>query len=625
MNDRLLSIADERGQITTFTYDAGQRLATVTYDGRTTVSYAYDARNLLTRVSDSLSGAWLAFSFDADGRLTEIRRSNGVTTVYTYDAAGRVTRIQDGVLADQQYALNAEGEPTQARMNVPLGGGTTNYTYDEAGRLMGADYGGANRLAYSYDPAGNLVSRTGKTPLDPAPRTDTFTPNDASELANPGYASDARGRQTAAPGKTFAYDGATRLTQVTAGGSTATFSYNGLDDLRTRTVGGTTTTFYHNYAIGLAPIVVEYVDGAAGSEERRTGEQKSAIRNPQSAIPRRFYVYTPGGQLLYSIDAATNQVRFYHFDRLGSTLFLTNGAGGVSDAYAYDPYGRLLGQTGTSDQPFTFVGRYGVRWEPVGGLYDMRARTYDPATARFLTRDPVWPVLDAPEGLNPYQYALQKPLQYVDPGGTQIVFSSLTPQVMRQAVQKGVAKLLSGVRLLGGLLPGGGLGLAQAFGGLAGAARSNASSIPNIFAASTPEIGASVSAELARYGLAFSKAAAAFKKREAEFAANLAHGFATEADVRFKEREARVSAEFAQFGLAVSEADVRFKEREARVSAEFAQFGLAVSEATARFKEREARVSAKLAQYGLAFSEAAAFNEREAGRAASGRVGVNPF
>lgn len=117
-------------------------------------------------------------------------------------------------------------------------------------------------------------------------------------------------------------------------------------------------------------------------------------------------------------DAATKQVHFYHFDRVGSTLFLTNGAGAVSDAYAYDPYGNLLRQTGASDQSFTFIGRYGVRSEPVGGLYDMRARTYDPTTARFLSRDPVWPVLGDPANLNPYQYAAQNPVTLADPGGT---------------------------------------------------------------------------------------------------------------------------------------------------------------------------------------------------------------
>jgi len=187
----------------TATYDHGQRLATVTYDGQATVSYAYDSRNLLTRVSDSLCGAWMEFAYNADGRLVMARRSNNLTTTYTYDSVGRVIRIQDGTRGDQQYALNAEGEPTQAVMNVPMGAGTIEYAYDEADRLTGADYGGGNRLAYTYDPAGNLMSTTGRTPLESTSRAIGFTYDDASQISSPGYGSDSRGRLTAAPGRAF--------------------------------------------------------------------------------------------------------------------------------------------------------------------------------------------------------------------------------------------------------------------------------------------------------------------------------------------------------------------------------------------------------------------------------------
>jgi len=272
-------------------------------------------------------------------------------------------------------------------------------------------------LTYNYDVTNNLLSRSGSTPLAPAQIEDSYTYDAACQISSAGYEYDARSRQTAAPGKNFAYDGASRLTSVTADGSTATFTYNGLGDLRTRTVDGTTTHYYHNYGVGLAPIVAEVTE-TEGQEDKETRSVSPSPRLPLSVSQyKRFYVYTPGGALLYSIDPATGQVCFYHFDRVGSTLFLTDGAGAVSDAYAYGPYGELLGHTGTSDQPFTYVGRYGVRYEPVGNLYDMRARAYDPATARFLTRDPIWPVLRDLQSLNPYQYAAQNPVRYVDPGG----------------------------------------------------------------------------------------------------------------------------------------------------------------------------------------------------------------
>ncbi len=383
--DQISLTYDERGDVINSqdgsaafgaTYDDGQRLKTVTYDGQATVTYTYDERDLLIRVEDNLANAWLTFAYDDDSRLTGVTRSNGVGTTFTYDDAGRVTRIQDGPsagsgLANQQYTLNAEGEPTQVVRTLPLD-------------------------------------------LPPVGQVGNLSYDDASQINSPGYAYDTRGRQTAAPNTALTYDGANRLTSITADGQTADLSYNGLDDLRTRTVlalsgvegAGTTTTYYHNYALRLAPIVAEMEETGFLGETRFL---KSGYKD--------FYVYTPGGSLLYSIDPTTNEVRFYHFDRVGSTLFLTDGTGSVTDAYAYDPYGVLLGHDGASDQPFTYVGRYGVRRESVGGLYDMRARTYDPATARFLTRDPVWPALADPQSLNPYQYAYQNPLMYMDPQG----------------------------------------------------------------------------------------------------------------------------------------------------------------------------------------------------------------
>ncbi|MSU35846.1 MAG: hypothetical protein EXS36_12235 [Pedosphaera sp.] len=123
-------------------------------------------------------------------------------------------------------------------------------------------------------------------------------------------------------------------------------AYNGLDDVDVRTAGGVNTRLFHHYALNLAPIVAERTGGAF----------------------MRYYAWTPNGRLLYMIDASNgNAVSYFHFDRVGSTLALTSSAGAVTDAYAYSPYGVLPSRTGTSTQPFTFVGAFGIRSE--GSLY----------------------------------------------------------------------------------------------------------------------------------------------------------------------------------------------------------------------------------------------------------------
>lgn len=125
-----------------------------------------------------------------------------------------------------------------------------------------------------------------------------------------------------------------------------------------------------------------------------------------------FYVWTPGGRLLWKIDATGTG--FYHFDRIGSTIEITNGAGNQIALFGYTPYGEMLPGSSGSDL-FTYVGQYGVRAEE--DLFEMGARYYDPASARFLTRDPLPPRLDDVKSLNPYAYANQNPRRYVDPFG----------------------------------------------------------------------------------------------------------------------------------------------------------------------------------------------------------------
>jgi RHS repeat-associated protein len=169
--------------------------------------------------------------------------------------------------------------------------------------------------------------------------------------------------------------------------------------VRTRTEAGASTEFFYNQALGMSPAVAE-----------RDGDTGAMLR---------YYVWTPEGRLLYMIDAAHgNAVRFVHCDQVGSTLALTDAGGELTDAYAYDPYGRLQRHEGDSPQPFTFVGAWGVRQEGAGGdLYQMRARTYDASTGRFLSPEPLWPDLFDPKALNPYAYAGGDPVRFIDPTG----------------------------------------------------------------------------------------------------------------------------------------------------------------------------------------------------------------
>jgi RHS repeat-associated protein len=59
----------------------------------------------------------------------------------------------------------------------------------------------------------------------------------------------------------------------------------------------------------------------------------------------------------------------------------------------------------------------GQRWDGGLGLYDYRARYYDPALGRFIQPDPLVPDPANPQSLNRYAYVLNNPMRYTDPSG----------------------------------------------------------------------------------------------------------------------------------------------------------------------------------------------------------------
>lgn len=349
------TVSTEDGRSFGAAYDTAGRLVQADYNATFTVNYTYNPANgLLTNVADTLSGASVAFSYDADRRLTGISRGSGLDIVYTYDDASRITRIQDGTLID---------------------------------------------VVYEYDVAGRLTAEDGTTPLNAADgltsETPVFACDAAAQITSSGYAYDARGRLTNEPGHTFEWDVASRL--IAADG--AQIAYDGFHEVLKQTISGVTTRYYCNRALQPASIVAEH--------------------NDTTETFVRYYVWTPAGQMLYAIDVASgNKPLYYHFDRIGSTLAMTDENGNVTDAYAYTPFGRIVRRQGTSTQPFTFVGRHGIRQQNADGtLYQMRARYYDAYAGRFLSRDPVWPELSDARKINPYAYAGNQPVGRIDING----------------------------------------------------------------------------------------------------------------------------------------------------------------------------------------------------------------
>src|SRR5271154_4464989 len=101
------------------------------------------------------------------------------------------------------------------------------------------------------------------------------------------------------------------------------------------------------------------------------------------------------------INTSSGAVLYLHHDQQGSTRLLTGSTGKTEATFTYGAYGELTGHTGTATTPLGYDGQY---TSSDTGLIYMRARVYDPATAQFLTVDP----LKALSG-EPYSYTGDNP------------------------------------------------------------------------------------------------------------------------------------------------------------------------------------------------------------------------
>ena len=119
----------------------------------------------------------------------------------------------------------------------------------------------------------------------------------------------------------------------------------------------------------------------------------------------------PYGGLLSQQRGATTH--YHHHDALGSTRFLTDSSGNVTDTYLYDAWGNNVASTGTTVNPFRWVGKYGYYTDDGTGQVYVRARMYQPAVARWSSIDP----LGYFDGVNLHTYADNVAPQKIDPTG----------------------------------------------------------------------------------------------------------------------------------------------------------------------------------------------------------------
>ncbi len=388
------------------------------------VDYTYDTLNRLTTLVQHIGPqnpiASYNYLLDKIGNRTQVTEADGSVIQWGYDSLYRLTSETHCLGTCSTVPGNApailvpgNAAPTFVPATTTPGAAptsqapSTNGLMDLApGNAQPAMYVAAapqtqngmvtSQTSYSYDAVGNRVSMTANG------TTTTYAYNALDQLVSTStgiaYIYDARGNlKIVTNGATYTFDVRNRLTQATVGGQTATFAYDAMGERIQQVANGTTTNYLWDALSPFGDVVLATATGSMTA-------QSSYVMDGSELLTQNL------------TQAGTTTQSYYLQDGQGSVRTLTDASGVPTDRYAYDAFGNAYtpGTSGTTSNPYRYTGQ---QFDSATGLYDMRARYYDPTQGRFLGRDTSGVALDNPVELNRYAYTANNPINRVDPTG----------------------------------------------------------------------------------------------------------------------------------------------------------------------------------------------------------------
>jgi RHS repeat-associated protein len=356
-----LTVTDPDNNLTTRTFDALNRLSTVTdpSPGGTTTT-TYDAHDRPLTVTDP-NGNVTSYTYDGFGDVIQQASADSGTTVYYYDADANLTRKIDATRATTNMTYDAldrvltTAYPADAKENAK-------YTYDQSGHGFGIGRltslkDAAGDLSRSYDERGNVLSEKrviGATTLqtayayDAASRVASITYPDSAVVT---YTRDAMGRITRtsarAPGSGTLATVAFNIAYEPFGPSLGLTYANQVKEQRTydldyRLLGLTDTgrAAVQNLTYGYDPAnnVLSITDMVnSGNSQAFTYDPLNRLITASGSYGPLSWTYDPVGNRLTQIQGSTlTQYTYGPGNRLASTT-----SGGVTQTVGYTAAGNI--------------------------------------------------------------------------------------------------------------------------------------------------------------------------------------------------------------------------------------------------------------------------------------------
>ena len=404
-----------------YTYYDDGLVKSVSYGNGTSVWYWYDNARRVTCIQHKDPLQMLVFRLDyfytdrdEVERIEEYALGPGFFTVeFDYDNRGRLTheRRFPSFGGDDVYNLTYEydqGGNRTAKIDT-VNGPTVMYEYDvddldpnpydsRNNRLMKAETLDATTYYY-YSEAGNVTRVVTKTE-DPPPEERQFS---ATRF---GYAQNGQA-VTYILGEEWDWDGEPENCPTEYDITYAReFRYDGA---RARYLNRVLKAEWieHGYFIVDTETWSDYDGDDIYGDFEVVGGNVTNLRSFEPGIGRAD-PWTASG------SASTS---YYHANLIGTTRFMSNSVGAPVENVSYTAFGERIAGT---NHRYGYAGAWGYQAhdfpeepaDPIPYLH-VGARYYDPATGRFLQRDPI----GIRGGLNVYLYTDGNPVLSIDPTG----------------------------------------------------------------------------------------------------------------------------------------------------------------------------------------------------------------